>query len=395
MKNLDILKIAVPAFSVLLLAGCSDWMTPQTEVIDQTPLTEVTKDDAYYAAIREYKASDHAIAFGWYDGWGEPGYSTANMLMAVPDSMDIISLWNNSRPLTETKKEELRYVQEVKGTKVLICTFVQKIGNGFTPAEYEYDVARPETVAAWNEYWGWTDDPQNKEVNKPAIEKYAKAISDTLYYYGYDGLDIDLEPNIDGVAGPLDEDETYLLWLFEALSKYIGPQSGTGRLFVVDGELWEVPAETCTYFDYFVAQAYSVSGGTPSPNAGVSASNLDSRLSRIVNIFCPAYMTEEEVTNKFVVTENLESAIDGLNGGFYWTDSQGRRWSKSVLPSYLGMASWEPSNGFRKGGFGAYKFSNERNNTPMYKWLRRGIQQQNPSSPDVNIVTDDDFVAAE
>ncbi|MBO8444496.1 MAG: endo-beta-N-acetylglucosaminidase [Bacteroidetes bacterium] len=391
---MNIFKSAAIAAAVLSTVGCSEWMTPEAEVYDEYSLTEVARDDAYYAAIRAYKESDHAIAFGWYDSWGEPGISTANMLSAVPDSMDIISLWNNSRPLSDAKKEDLRFVQEKKGTKVLICTFVQKIGNGFTPSEYEYDTSRPETVAAWNEYWGWTDNPANKEDNKPAIEKYAKAISDTLYHYGYDGLDIDLEPNIDATYGPLDEDPTYLQWLFEALSKYIGPKSGTGRLFVIDGELWEIPVETCTCFDYFVSQAYSVSGGTPSPSAGVSASNMDYRLSQIVSRFCPTYMTEEEVTNKFVITENLESAIDCLNGGFYWTDIQGRRWSKSVMPSYLGMASWEPSNGFRKGGFGAYKFSNERSNTPMYKWLRRGIQQQNPSSPDVDIVTDDDFVAA-
>lgn len=392
MRKINIFKSVMIAAAAFAAVGCSDWMTPEPEVFDEYSLTEVARDDAYYEALRAYKESDHAIAFGWYDGWGEPGMSTANMLVAVPDSMDIISLWNNSRPLTPQKKEELRFVQDVKGTKVLVCTFVQKIGNGFTPAEYEYDTSRPETVAAWNEYWGWTDNPENKEVNKPAIEKYAKAISDTLYYYGYDGLDIDLEPNIDATYGPLDEDATYLQWLFEALSKYIGPKSGTGRLFVIDGELWEIPAETCTCFDYFVAQAYSVSGGTPSPNAGVSASDLDSRLSRIVNIFCPTYMTEEEVTNKFVVTENLESAIDCLNGGFYWIDGTGS-WSKSVMPSYLGMAYWQPSNGFRKGGFGAYKFSNERNNSPMYKWLRKGIQQQNPSSPDVDIITPEDFVA--
>ena len=208
MRKINIFKSVMIAAAAFAAVGCSDWMTPEPEVFDEYSLTEVARDDAYYEALRAYKESDHAIAFGWYDGWGEPGMSTAHMLLAVPDSMDIISLWNNSRPLTPQKKEELRFVQDVKGTKVLVCTFVQKIGNGFTPAEYEYDTSRPETVAAWNEYWGWTDNPENKEVNKPAIEKYAKAISDTLYYYGYDGLDIDLEPNIDATYGTLDEDAT-------------------------------------------------------------------------------------------------------------------------------------------------------------------------------------------
>ena len=109
--------IAAAAFAAV---GCSDWMTPEAEVFDEYSLTEVARDDAYYEALRAYKESDHAIAFGWYDGWGEPGVSTANMLSAAPDSMDIISLWNNSRPLSDVKKDDLRFVQEKKGTKVLI-----------------------------------------------------------------------------------------------------------------------------------------------------------------------------------------------------------------------------------------------------------------------------------
>ena len=118
MRKINIFKSVMIAAAAFAAVGCSDWMTPEPEVFDEYSLTEVARDDAYYEALRAYKESDHAIAFGWYDGWGEPGMSTANMLLAVPDSMDIISLWNNSRPLTPQKKEELRFVQDVKGTKV-------------------------------------------------------------------------------------------------------------------------------------------------------------------------------------------------------------------------------------------------------------------------------------
>ena len=34
-----------------------------------------------------------------------------------------------------------------------------------------------------------------------------------LKAYGYDGLDIDFEPNVDGVSGPLDEDPVYVAML--------------------------------------------------------------------------------------------------------------------------------------------------------------------------------------
>ena len=84
--------------------------------------------------------------------------------------------------------------------------------------------------------------------------------------------------------------------------------------------------------------------------------------------------------------------MDCLNGGFFWTDIQNRRWSKEVMPSILGFASWQPSNGFRKGGFGGYKFNNESVSNTPYKWFRKAIQQQNPA-PGAKIVTDDDYVA--
>lgn len=99
-------------------------------------------------------------------------------------------------------------------------------------------------------------------------------------------------------------------------------------MLVIDGELWKVPVSAATYFDYFIGQAYSVSGGTPSPNAGQSESNMDSRLTQIINRF-GGVMSEEEITKRFIVTENMESAIDALNGGYFWTLRNGTRLDKA------------------------------------------------------------------
>lgn len=74
------------------------------------------------------------------------------MLQAVPDSMDIISLWNNAH-LTPTKKADLDFVTKVKGTKVLICSFVAEVGCFYSPAEYQ-------TVQERKDYWGWKDGDQ-------------------------------------------------------------------------------------------------------------------------------------------------------------------------------------------------------------------------------------------
>ncbi len=375
----NILKTSLVAISLALFAGCSDWTDPEVNVYDDCPLDEIDRDEAYYSALRAYKESDHAVAFGWFSGWGEGSTSLAYTLSAVPDSMDIISLWDGSRNLTPTKKADLEYVQKVKGTKVVVCAFVPTIGHGFTPAEHNGSTQERK------EFWGWING--DDEAIRSAIAKYAKAISDTLSVYGYDGFDIDYEP-----SGELDSPRSpYFGWLVEELGQYFGPKSGTGKLFIIDGYVNWLTPDMVQYVDYFVSQAYSVSAGTPSIYAGTNAANKDARLAECVSAF-HSVMTEEEVTNKFIITENVESAMDCLKGGFYWTDKNGT-WSKDVMPTMVGFAAWQPANGFRKGGFGGYKFNQEAVSNTPYKWFRKAIQQQNPA-PGTKILTDDDYEPA-
>lgn len=352
----NILKALIPAVAVFAVTGCSDWTTPEPKEFDK-PLTEITKDDAYYEALRAYKKSDHSVAFGWYSEWGEGGAATTNMLQAVPDSMDIISLWNNAH-LTPTKKADLDFVTKVKGTKVLICSFVAEIGCFYSPAEYQ-------TVQERKEYWGWKDG--DSEAIHNSIIKWTKTIADSLNVYGFSGIDIDYEPSEYG--GSLCRNSQYYTWFVEEMGKYIGPQSGTDKIFIVDGYYTSQPnaAKLAKYFDYFVNQAYRNNG-----------SGLQGRLESTIRAFS-SEMSEEEITKKFIVTENLESAMDCLNGGYSWFDVTGHWWDKKVMPSLVGFADWKPANGFRKGGFGAYRFSNERVNTPPFKWMRKAIQQQNPA----------------
>jgi len=366
----NIWALAAALLFATAFTNCSDWTEVEAEKKVDYGNTETSRPESYYQALREWKKTDHSISFGWFSGGGDPAVLTASMLMGLPDSMDMVSLWDNSSNLSQGKIEDLRMVQQKKGTKVLMCTFIQYVGKGFTPAEYDVDEATREA------FWGWVDD--DEAAIKTSMEKYAQAIADTIYKYNYDGLDIDFEPNVDGVVGKLDENDTYVRWFLDILCKHLGPQSNSGKMLVIDGELWKVPVSAATYFDYFIGQAYSVSGGTPSPNAGQSESNMDSRLTQIINRF-GGVMSEEEITKRFIVTENMESAIDALNGGYFWTLRNGTRLDKAESPSLLGMARWQPVNGFRKGGFGGYRFSNEAVNKPSYKWMRTGIQAQNPA----------------
>lgn len=367
----NILGICALVSAAGFAAGCSDWTTPEPQIHD-VPLTEVIKDDAYYAALRAYKESDHSIAFGWFSEWDEGNAATTNMLQAVPDSMDVISLWGNFE-LTPKKKADLDFVTKVKGTKVILCSFIAEVGCLFTPAEHTGSLEEQKA------YWGWVDGDDDAIHN--SIIKWTKAISDSLYATGYCGIDIDYEPGEYG--GSLCQNSKYFTWFVEEMGKYIGPQSGTDRLFVLDGFLENIPSpeKLGVYFDYFVTQAYTW-------GATSSDSMLEGRLSKYYNVYKSIYSLEE-FTNRLVVTENLESALDCLKGGYTWRDDDGSELNRDKFPSLVAFASWQPDNGFRKGGFGAFRFSNEKVNTPRYKWMRMAIQQQNPS-PGYTVVKKED-----
>lgn len=370
----NIAKIFVPAVAAIFIAGCSDWTTPEPQIHD-VPLTEIVKDDAYYAALREWKASEHSISFGWFSEWGEGEATTTNMLQAVPDSMDVISMWNSTN-LTPKKKADLDFVVNVKGTKVVLCSFIAEVGDMFSPISW--DLPKEERIAAQKEYWGWIDG--DEEAIHNSIKKWTKAISDSLYITGFCGIDIDYEPGEYG--GSLCRNGKYFTWFVEEMGKYIGPQSGTDRLFILDGFLESVPNPSVIgkYFDYFVSQAYT--WGSMGSYAA-----FERRLDTYYATYSEVY-SEEEFTNRFVVAENLESALDCLKGGYVWS-YQGQRLDRDKFPGLMGFASWQPENGFRKGGFGAFRFSNEKINTPRYKWMRKSIQQQNPS-PTYKVVKEED-----
>ena len=159
----------------------------------------------------------------------------------------------------------------------------------------------------------------------------------------------------------------------DELGKYFGPKSGTGKLLLIDGEPQSITSrpEIGHYFDYFVIQAYNASGD----------SNLDRRLINggvagpgLIQTYGEE-LGEERVTNMTIMTENFEAVDAAMNGGYNYTDRYG-----NTMKSLEGMARWQPSNGFRKGGVGTYHMEAEYGTTPEYKNLRNAIQIMNPSS---------------
>ncbi|RNC64315.1 glycoside hydrolase family 18 [Proteiniphilum sp. X52] len=369
------MKTILKSKNILLLAGilfswvsCQDALNP--EPID--PLKKVgsiyeetvgTSED-YYAKLRAYKESDHAVSFCWFSEWTGTGASLQNTMQGLPDSIDIVSMWGGWKNPGEARLKDLRYCQEVKGIKALTVFVMLDIGDQITPEGEDK-----------KKFWGWIDDDET--AKRIACEKYANAICDTIEKYNYDGFDLDWEPSY---AQPFNTEKnlvgTGITYIVNALSKRLGPKSGTGKLLVIDGEPELMPDTLACAFDYYISQAYACR----------SYSNLDSRLQKIFNAFADAKnvdgtpMTREQIARKFIVTENFESYA--LQGGVTHTTRDGR-----TVQSLEGMALWNPViNGktVRKGGCGAFRpgFEYKIEGTAInmtYPAMRKSIQIMNPA----------------
>lgn len=371
MKTIYKLLLFVIFCVLLSLASCSDWTDPGLKNIDTVGGNNTQAAvEAYYADLREWKNAAHnykrPVSFGWFSNWSPSGAVRKGYMSSVPDSLDMISLWSGPFNLSEDKIKDKEYVQKVKGTKVFVCYILHNIGTGITPVSVFDDVrnANPDlSEGELNEklkkaeevYWGFTSGVKGTPDHTEAIKRYAKVLCDSIIKYDYDGLDIDWEPNVagDGYGNLKDRTWTspkgeYLHILIEALSEYLGPKatvdSGKYRYLLVDGELTAVSPSSGPYIDYLISQAYN-------------SSNLESRTTST-----RAHFGESYNTRKHIFTENFESYSQG--GGFI-----------------LNHATYNSPIG-PKGGVGAFRFDNDYDNQPDYKFLRQSIQLMHQSYAD-------------
>ena len=377
--------LAVSAVALLGLSSCSKW----TDIEIQHPmdLTKPAHTEEDYKALRDYKNSDHQIAFAYYSAWTGVGTNMQSSLMGLPDSVDLVSLWGGWKNPTEAQLKDLRLAQEKKGLKAMICFLVLDMGNGITPDPTDAEKAALKEGEKWaHKYWGWSSEntEAGKAARRAAVVKYANAICDLIDKYGYDGFDIDAEPSY---SHPFNTD--YELWrtdrengvptlmtlFIETLGKRIGPmaesEAGRKKVLAVDGQPDALPATHAKYFNYFIIQAYG-------DRVGYQNAHFQGMLSAYKDV-----LPVEDICKKSIFVVNFESGA--TRGG------------EAGLGQILNFALQNPVvNGvtYRKGGVGAFRVDLEYAvSTPevvngidmspvkglSYPWWRRAIQLMNPT----------------
>lgn len=304
-----------------VVSSCEDMTMPEKITIQDVE-NRIEKTPEYYANLRAYKKAEHQLAFGWFGFWNGGTTSGRGALAAAPDSMDIISIWGPTKyNLSDRQKEDLRYVQEVLGTKVIFTLFSHNLVNlGFPP-----------------------DVLENTAENIPYV---ARALADSIHKYGYDGIDFDHECS----GNDLFYNSTNMTTLLRCMREYLGPD----KLIIVDGHISYITEEGWKYADYAVSQAY----GTQNP------SKLQGRWDSVKKRIRP---------QQLIVAENFEAYWE--TGGTNYVDQYGNNMS-----SLEGMARWQPedANG-PKGGVGVFHMEYEYAHNPDYKFMRQAIQIMNPA----------------
>lgn len=215
--------------------------------------------DAYYKALRDYKNSDHKIVYGWFGGWSATEGIPESFLSNLPDSVDAVSIWGGTAPFEEnsSKWADLKYAQEVKGLRVLLCWQVGTSGLGLP---------------------GGVEDFDRRHEGRTSEEKaviYAQELTEFIKKHHFNGYDIDWEPNVGNHGGGCHnlyqnctggESSAPIKAFIREMGKNFGPKQvtdynprNTGTLFLFDGEVRDLASrfgDMGDYFDYFLNQNY-------------------------------------------------------------------------------------------------------------------------------------------
>lgn len=323
----------VTAFMMMLFgASCTKEQRPA----DATANSESAKASGAVTetldSLLAYKSRPHEIYAGFYRLEG-PCYGPAPFgtnFSQVPDSLDILILFCFS-PTSPVASQVPGWINTLhtKGTKVILTGGLDLVA-------------------------GATHDSAGYAMT-------AKHIMDSVVNkYGFDGYDIDIE------SEPSGQDLTDKAGVYKALSKYLGPKSGTGKLLTFDtnrsgsNSLFQ---KVYTMVDYVWLQAYGRGASTLQSTWATFAPYIQS------SQFVPGFSFYEERGYPSNVWYDVTYPVNGTGRAYDY-------------------ARWEPTSG-KKGGVFSYAIDRDApltsstDNTlyaPTYIVSKQLIQIMNPAS---------------
>lgn len=370
-------KIFTILSAAVLLFSCTgvEKMTVQKLVVPGSDEELAAKAD-YYAALREYKQSDHPLSYV-YMGRYATLEGAANLyieyatlehrFLALPDSLDYVNLWMGA----PTDKEhsdycwfidgkpdyqydyspnayvDMQYCRKHKGTKFVLHADASHWGQQFQLIDWNETTQKNDTTV-------WTLGKNKQDSH----EAYAEFLYRKCLDYNIDGLDFDYEG-----WGSKQMD-----WVVDYLydNKKMGAparEAGNNNLVLIIDYFGSAPSSNSIQkADYIVRQAYSVQTGI---NSNSSLSN--------------------SAPDKWINVEQWEqgSPLNYTQGGKRWSSPSVNEYGEDLY-SLEAYALFAKSGGAK--GFGAYYIDNDYNYSVTtargtfnnYGYLRNAIRAANP-----------------
>lgn len=278
--------------------------------------------------VLEYKETDHQLMAAYIRSWRDVASGPDNKASMdnLPDCLDIAFVfWEGDEPdlFYKTLKEKYVPILRSRGTKVVRTIGTSQILN-------DTFASNPEGYEALANY---------------LVATYVDA-------HGLDGLDVDVESSLTS------EELTKATGVFEALSKHLGPKSGTGMLLTYDTNqdgTSPLFRAVHSYISYLLVQSYGRSVST---------------LQRTFDTY-KRYIK----SSQYLV-------------GFSFYEERGNRWGDVIPPINTShayqFANWQP-RGAQKGGLFAYAIDRDgvvQGSDALvatnYTWTQELISTMNP-----------------
>lgn len=364
-------KLILPVLALGAFATSCDTDIETVQDQGDYVVKPVQVSELYYQNLREYKASDHEIAFGWFSKYGGAS-SMALRFAGLPDSIDLVSLWGGI-PTNPIDIAEMRECQQKKGIKfqpVDICRINKAdISKGYKQHWLE--------ILEQNEAGTLTGADFEAAKHQVMVEMGLDNV-DQVFLNDLDGFDIDFEPEGDPVQ------DAYFHTMFMEMAKYLGPNpeiTKEERYALIEARYGAAVAQKAGSCDKVLCiDAY---GQDPSNSTVMDPDNGKYAYADYINYFLsqsyhgmisrPRYPSSK-VVHCVSIGEgwNVDPATGSTPQVGDYNTKQG------LLYDY---ARWKPEGG--KGGFGGFIMNDDYNvcslNPYPYARFRDCIQICNPA----------------
>lgn len=132
--------ISVAFMMTIIFVACSDWTDTESVKIKES---DIEKDDPelyakYLANLRNYRNSDHKVAYVWFNNKKDMPKSRGEQISAIPDSVDVVNLMNPDE-LSSWVTDDMESVRKNKAMR-----FVYTISHPDLEKEYEQHLSEKE-----------------------------------------------------------------------------------------------------------------------------------------------------------------------------------------------------------------------------------------------------------